>query len=98
MAQPCAALRTISFELCHRHAYRHTCATAVTVRAIGKDSAAAKPHLDQLAIHVGIDQMRGCGDLRPRLTMLEIAARIRRGCVKLQRRKGQLLEIGHVSW
>ncbi len=95
--QPCAPLCTVRFELGDRNSHRNARTATVAIGPVGKDSATAKSHFDQLAVHVSVDQVRGRGDLRARLPMLEIAARIRRGCVKLQRRKRQLLEIGHVS-
>ena len=98
MPEPGTSLRAIRFELGDWDAYRHARTATVAIRTVGEDSAAAESHLDQLAIHIGVDQMRGCSNLRSRLAMFKIAAGIRRCCVKLQRRKGQLLEIGHVSW
>ncbi len=97
MAQPGTSLGAVSFELSDRNANRHASAAAVAVWSVGENAAAPEPHFDQFAINISVDQMRWRSDLRARLPMFEIAARIRRRRVKLQRREGQLLEVGHVS-
>src|SRR5215203_4053186 len=97
MAQPGAPLSAIGVKLGDRNSNRHARTASIAVGPVRKDSATAKTHLDQLAVDVGVDQVRGRSDLRACLSMVEVTARIRRGCIKLQRRKRQLLEIGHVS-
>jgi len=65
------------------------------MRSIRKDAAAPEPDAYEFAVDVGVDEVSGCGDLRTSESAFKIAAGIGRRRVKLQRRKGQFLEVGH---
>src|SRR5262249_49107758 len=71
---------------------------AVAVGAVGEDATAAKTVLDQLRIHVRIDQVRRRGDLRARLARVQVAARVGRSRVELQGRKRKVVKLGHGTY
>ena len=90
-------LGAIGSVLRDRYANRHAGTASVAIRAVGEDSAAAKPHFDQFAVDIGVDQVRRRGHLRTRLSVFEVTAGVGRRCIELQRREREFLEIRHVS-
>src|SRR6202030_2903069 len=68
----------------------------VAIWAIGKCAAAPEAKPDQLAVDSAVDQVAGRCDLRSRKPVRQVAARIRRGRIELERGQRQVVEFGHV--
>jgi len=81
----------------HWHARRiaqgQTGLAAVAVGAVGEHAAAAKALIDQFGIHLIVDQVTGRGHLRACLALRQIAAFVRRRCIKLQGLQGQVVQV-----
>ena len=67
----------------------------VAIRSIGKRPATTKSKPHQVAVNAAVDQVAGRRDLRSRQPIGEVAAGIRRGGIKLQRRQRKVVELGH---
>jgi hypothetical protein len=73
----------------------HTSLAAIALRAVGKHAAAPKTLRHQLRIRVIANQITRRRHLRTRLPVVQIAARVFRSRVKLQRLRGQVFELRH---
>src|SRR6185312_2438166 len=74
-------------ELPYRHAHGHARAAVIAVRAIGEGAAPAKAQANEFAVNAAVDQMTGCCHLRPGGAIGQVAARIWRRRIELQRRE-----------
>src|SRR4030095_9583442 len=75
----------------------HARPAMIAVGPVGKRPAPPKSHPDQLSVDPGIDEMTGRCHLRARRPIRQIAARIRRSRVELQRSQWQIVELGHCA-
>ena len=94
---PCAPLAAGGDELRCIDPHRRTGLAAVAIRSIGKNAAASKTVFNQLGVNVSVNQVRRRGNLRARLPVFQIAARVGRSGIKLQSGKRQILEMCHES-
>lgn len=76
-------------------AHRYAGVAVVAIRPIGKQPAAAKADMHQLAIHRIVDGVGRNRHLRARLTAGQIAARIRRGGVKVDAENPVMVAVAH---
>ena len=89
------ALGAVRPERRHHGTRTGTHARHVAIRPVGEGAAATKAEADELAVDARVDQMAGRRDLRPRRPVGQVAARIRRRRVELQRRQRQVVELAH---
>ena len=90
-----AALAARRLEGGDRHAQRQAGAAAVAVGPVGEHAAAPKAVRDQARVGVGVDQVARRRDLRARHAARQVAARVGRRRVELQRRERELFRVGH---
>ena len=70
MFSQCTLLTFVGLEFIAQHAHGHTCLAAIAVGPVGKEAASAKAALDQVRIHIGLNQMAGCRHLRACFTAI----------------------------
>src|ERR1700730_7220043 len=88
-------LASAGLEILDGHADGHAGAAVMRLRTICECAAAPEPESDQLTVDAAVDQMAGCGDLRSRQPIRQIAAGVWRGRVELQRGEREVVELGH---
>jgi hypothetical protein len=92
-----AALAAVGLKAVDQHAQRDAGAAAVAVRPVGEHSAAPEAAEHEVRVGVVVDQVAGRGHLRPGLAIGQVAARVGRRRVELQRVKRKILEVRHVD-
>ena len=95
MASPRLSLRPVGFELYYGNAHRNARPAVVAIRPIGKRPATAKSQPHQVAVNAAVDQVTRRRDLGSRQPIGQVAARVRRSGIKLQRRQRKIVELGH---
>ena len=95
MLFPGPALASVGTELGGGHPQGDAGLAAIAVRPVGEHAAAAKAIGHQIGIQHGVNQVAGCGDLRPGLARWQIAAFIGRSGIELQGLQRQVFEVGH---
>jgi hypothetical protein len=95
MGCPGAALAAGGPEAGHRHAQRLAGAAAVAVGPVGEHAAAAEAAGDERRVGLGVDQVAGRGHLGAGHPVRQIAARVGRRRVELERRERKLFRMGH---
>ena len=69
----------------------------VAVGSVGEHATSAKAFGNQFRVCIVVNEVAGGRHLGPGLPIGQIAARVGRSCIKLQRLKRQILEMGHVK-
>ena len=90
-----SALRAAGFKVIDFDPDRHTGAAPIAIGSVGEHAASAKAFGHQIGVNIIVNKVAGRGHLRPGLPVRQVAARVGRGCIKLQRLKRQILEVGH---
>ena len=89
------ALTAAGFEAINFDPDGHTGAATIAIGSVSEHAASAKAFGHQIRVDIVVNKMAGRGHLRPGLPVGQVAARVGRGCIKLQRLKRQILEMGH---
>src|SRR5450432_539402 len=89
-----ALLAATGYKRVDRDSHGHAFPAMIAIRPIGKGPAAAEAQPHQLPIHPAVDQMARGGNLRARQPVGQVAAGIRRRCVKLQGSQRQVVKLG----
>src|SRR5438105_6608078 len=84
-------------EALDRHPHGDARAAVIAVWAIGECTAATESKTNQFAVDASVDQVAGSRYLRARRPFREIAARIGRRGIKLQRREREVVQLAHDS-
>jgi hypothetical protein len=89
------ALAAVGLEALHRDAQRHAGLALVAMGAVGEQAAAAEAAGHQGGIGFSVDQVAGRGHLGTRRLVRQVAARVGRRGVELQRGERKLFRVGH---
>ena len=63
-------LTFVGLELIAQYSHGHACLAAIAIGPVGKEATSAKATLDQVRIHIGLNQMTGCRHLRACFTAI----------------------------
>ena len=70
MFSQCSLLTFVGLELIAQNAHGHTCLAAIAIGPVGKEATSAKATLDQVRVHIGLNQMAGGRHLRACFTAI----------------------------
>jgi len=90
-----SALRAAGLKIIDFDPDGYTGAATIAIGSVREHPASAKAFGHQIGVNIVVNKVAGCGHLRPGLPIGQVAARVGRGCIKLQRLKRQILEVGH---
>lgn len=97
MTGPCPPLTSVGLKFIGKHPQGRTGTASVAIGAVGEHATAPEAFVDEFGIGCVVDQMAGCGHLGAGLASRQVAARIGRSSVKLQRLQWEVLEVRHVG-
>ena len=90
-----SALAPIGGEMIDQDTQGYASLASIAVWPVREYSAATEPLGNQIRIDRALDQMAGGCDLRPRLPIRQVTARVGGRCVKLQRLQRKIVELRH---